>query len=275
MELVRIILKSISLYKLNSHRLSKAKLVIFLSAFFCCTSIFSQETILLKGKITADSLDGSSIHILNLTRQTGTTNSVSGEFEIQVAANDILKFSSVQYDIVEVKISEEIFDRKFLQVELLVDLNELGEVLISNINLTGNLGQDLQKMEVFSQADVGFPFSHKPAQTLIGRKFNSATNSPLALLINTLSGRIKMLKKAREYMKFDANVDKGIEIVSTEFFVEELGIPEEEILNFVYFCAENPGFSEIIIAGKHLDLLANYYSNAPIFLRQLKETNPD
>ncbi|CAM4058576.1 hypothetical protein [Gillisia limnaea] len=249
----------------------KAKIVIFLSAYFWCTSIFSQETILLKGKITADSLDGSSIHIINLTRQTGTTNSVSGDFEIQVAVNDILKFSSVQYDIVEVKISEEIFERKYLQVELLLDLNELGEVLISNINLTGNLEQDLQKMEVFNQADVGFPFSNKPAQSLMARKFNSSTNSPLILLINTLNGRIKMLKKAKENFKFDAKVDKGIEIVTTEFFVEELGIPEEEILNFVYFCAESPGFSEIITAGKHLDLLANYYKNAPIFLKQLKE----
>jgi hypothetical protein len=255
--------------------LSKAKIVIFLSAFFCCTSIFSQKSILLKGKITADSLDGSSIHIINLTRQTGTTNSVSGDFELQVALNDVLKFSSIQYNIVEVKISEEIFERQYLQVELFLDLNELGEVLISNINLTGDLEQDLQKMEVFNQADIGFPFSNKPPVTLIERKFNSATNSPLILLLNTLNGRIKMLKKAKEFMKFDAKVDKGIEIVSTEFFVEELGIPEEEILNFVYFCAESPGFHEIISAGKHLELLENYYRNTPIFLKQLKEKNPD
>lgn len=74
----------------------------------------------------------------------------------------------------------------------------------------------------------------------MSRKFNSATNSSLIFLINTLNGRIKMLKKARENMKFDATVDKGIEIVPTEYFVAELGIPQEEILNFVYFCAETP-----------------------------------
>ena len=163
---------------------------------------------------------------------------------------------------------------EFLEVGLEENLNELGEVNISNISLSGNLEQDLEQMEVFSQADIGFAFSRKPAQSLMARKFNSATNSPLILLINTLNGRIKMLKKAKENFKFDAKVDKGIEIVTTEFFVEELGIPEEEVLNFVYFCAESPGFSEIITAGKHLDLLANYYKNAPIFLKQLKEKNP-
>lgn len=218
-------------------------------------------------------MDGSSIHIINVTRQTGTTNSASGEFEILVAVNDVLKFSSVQFKTAEVKISEELFQLEFLEVGLEENLNELGEVNISNISLSGNLEQDLEKMEVFSKADVGFAFSRKPAQTLMSRKFNSATNSPLILVINTLNGRIKMLKKARGVMKFDATVDKGIEIVPTEFFVAELGIPEVEIRNFVYFCAESPDYSKIISSGKHLDLLEIYYKNAPIFLKQLKEKN--
>lgn len=72
--------------------------------------------------------------------------------------HDILKFSSVQYKPVEVEISEELFNRKFLEVGLEDNLTELGEVRISNINLTGNLEQDLEQMEVFSQADVGFAF---------------------------------------------------------------------------------------------------------------------
>lgn len=186
-----------------------------------------------------------------------------------MAVNDILKFSSVQFKLVKVKISEELFQVKFLEVDLEENLNELGEVNISNISLSGNLEQDLEQMEVFSQADVGFAFSRKPAQTLMSRKFNSATNSPLILLINTLNGRIKMLKKARENINFDAKVDEGIEIVPTEFFTEELGIPEIEILNFVYFCAESPDYSKIISSGKHLDLLENYYRNAPVFLKQL------
>lgn len=220
-------------------------------------------------------MDGSLINIINVTRQTGTTNSASGEFEILVSVNDVLKFSSVQFKTAEVKISEELFQLEFLEVGLEENLNELGVVNISNINLSGNLEQDLEQMEVFSQANVGFAFSRKPAQTLISRKFNSATNSSLILLINTLNGRIKMLKKAREYMKFDASVDKGIEIVPTEFFVAELGIPEEEIVNFVYFCAESPGYRELISSGKHLDLLEIYYRIAPIFLKQLNEKSKD
>lgn len=249
----------------------KFQYLIFIAGLLCSSSLFSQEIILLKGNIIADSLDGSIINIINISRQTGTTSLASGEFEIKVGLHDILKFSSVQYKPVEVEISEELFNRKFLEVGLEDNLTELGEVRISNINLTGNLEQDLEQMEVFSQADVGFAFSHKPAQSLMSRKFNSATNSSLIFLINTLNGRIKMLKKARENMKFDATVDKGIEIVPTEYFVAELGIPQEEILNFVYFCAETPGYSEIISAGKHLDLMENYYRNAPIFLKQLME----
>ncbi|MFO8148148.1 MAG: hypothetical protein R6U03_12230 [Gillisia sp.] len=253
--------------------MSNLQYFLFVAGFLCCTSHYSQETILIKGKIKADSMDGWSINIINVTRQTGTTNSASGEFEILVAVNDVLKFSSVQFKTVEVKISEELFQLEFLEVGLEENLNELGVVNISNISLSGNLEQDLEQMEVFSQADIGFPFSHKPAQTLINRKLNSTKNSPLILLINTLNGEIKMLKKVRENIKFDATLDKGIEIVPTEFFLAELGIPEVEIGNFIYFCAERSAYSKIISLGKHLDLLEIYYRNAPIFLKQLKEKN--
>lgn len=206
------------------------KLFLCIVGFLLCLPLFSQETILLKGKVIADSLNKSAINIVNFTRKTGTTNNASGEFKIRVRIHDTLIFSSVQYNIEEVPITRKVMERGFLQINLSEKVNELEEVQISNISLTGNLGQDLENMKVFNQAEIGFPFSTRPAPTLMQRKMSGATGSSLEFLLNTLNGRIKMLKKAEELMKFDAKVDKGIEAVPIEFFIDNLQIPGKRSL---------------------------------------------
>lgn len=230
--------------------------------------VLSQESILLKGKVVADSLNNSAINIVNFTQKTGTTNNASGEFVLAVRKNDTLIFSSVQYNIEEIFINDEILENQFLEVRLSEKVNELEEVGISNISLTGNLDKDLKDLKVFSQADIGFAFSSKPTPTLMQRKMSAATGSALELLINTLNGRIKNLKKAREFMEFDAMVDLGIDAVPTEFFVENLFIPKEEIMNFVTFCAEGAAFHRIIYRKDHLALIELFYLKAPDFLAQ-------
>ncbi len=241
-------------------------IILCIAGFLLYLPIFSQEAVILKGIVIADSLNESAINIVNFTQKTGTTNNSSGEFQIKVKKSDTLMFSSVQYNLVEVRITEDILEKQFLQVMLIEKLNELGEVKISNISLSGNLEQDLKDMNHFSQADIGFPFSTKPAPTLMQRKMSGATNSPIELLVNTLNGRIKMLKKAQELMAFDALIDKGIEAVPTEFFVDDLHIPKEEIINFVNFCAEGVAYRGILTQGDHLKLMDFYSIKAPEFL---------
>lgn len=242
------------------------KLFLCIAGFLLCLPLFSQETILLKGKVIADTLNESAINIVNFTQKTGTTNNASGEFEIRVRLHDTLIFSSVQYNMEEVLITPEVMDRGFLQINLSEKVNELEEVQISNISLTGNLGQDLENMKVFNQAEIGFPFSTRPAPTLMQRKMSGATGSSFEFLLNTLNGRIKMLKKAQEHMAFDALIDEGIEAVPTEFFVDDLRIPKEEIINFVNFCAEGVEYREILTKGDHLKLMHFYTIKAPEYL---------
>lgn len=69
---------------------------------------FAQEEIILKGKIKADALEETTIHIINITKKTGTVNAASGDFQISVQENDTLLFSSIQYENLEVLISRDI-----------------------------------------------------------------------------------------------------------------------------------------------------------------------
>ncbi|MDT0648716.1 hypothetical protein [Autumnicola edwardsiae] len=242
---------------------------------------FAQESIQLKGKITNDSLEGSFINIINTTTNTGTINSASGEFEIRVRLNDTLQFSSIQYEKLEVAITPIIMEAEYLKVLLVPGISELDEVKISNIDLTGNLNRDIGNMDAYSISQFGIPNANRETLSAAERRLQAATSTSVSTsllgggaggavgldpLFNAISGRTKKLKKIVANEKLQQMVEKGVDAFSTRFFVEELKIPEDKIINFVYYCAENHQLKYLLKDEKRLDLLEFYMKYAPVFL---------
>ena len=239
------------------------------------SNVLAQEGVLLKGSIKADSLAESSINIVNLTQETGTTNAADGTFEIKVTEEDTLLFSSVQYEILKVKITKEIIRSKFLEVELGLQVTELEEVQISNTGLTGNLEKDMAKVKIFNQKDIGFGFSTYKRPTGVAKVHAAMTSSPLALIVNTLNGNLKTLKRAQKHIDFDFLVDKGIRGVPKEFFIEELSIPEDKLILFVEFCAKDDGYKALLRQKDPMKLMEFFKQQTPLFLESLSPTNTE
>ena len=255
------------------------KKISFVILLFLCYSGFSQET-LLKGKIITESLEGSAINIVNLSQELGTTNNSKGEFEIPVTINDTLYFSSVQYEPREIVITEEVLKKAFLTVLLVEHMNELEEVSISDISLSGNIATDLQNIPTLTQADLGFPMSDTPRLTSIQRKLKTASNlstsspdTPPGMkvsfdgILNRINGRTEMLQKAAAMEGLSQIVDVGQAAMPVSFFTE-LSIPENRIRDFVYFCAENPNFSSLLSEAKKFELIEYYQLKAPQFVNE-------
>lgn len=242
------------------------KWCLIITAILFCLSSFSQEQIKLKGVIKADSLDGLAINIINLSQKTGTTNSESGHFEIEVKENDTLQFSSVQFELFQVVITPVILNEQILEVHLRQNINQLNEVKISNSTLTGNLGLDIANVEIYSQKDFGFPISPRKSYTPIARKLNSARASPIITILNTLNGTIAMLNKAKENENLSMLVKQGVEAFQKSFFVKDLKIPEERIKDFVYFCARNKEYEDLLRPKDRLELLEYFQEKAIEYL---------
>lgn len=243
---------------------------IFLAFLFLFSSLaFCQEVTILKGKISADSLDGSSINIVNLTKETGTTNQASGEFEMKVSEMDTLIFSSLQFETLEIVITPEILKEDFLNVELIGKLNELDEVIISNVKLTGNLAYDLNQIKTYNQADFGFPL--KKSMTPLERQMHRTRSTAMSWAFNSLNGTLDKLEKYEKIEKLKSVVQEGMKAVPLLFFIEDLGIPEEHVINFVYYCAENPNFHIFLKPERGLELIEYYQMKAPKYLKHKKE----
>lgn len=247
--------------------------------FVVSYSAISQGTSL-KGKIITGHLENSSINIINLSKEMGTTNNTEGEFEIPVTVNDTLLFSSIQYEPREIVITEEILKKEFITVLLVEKIDELKEVNISDINLSGNIATDLKNIPTLTQADLGFPMSDAPRLTSIERKLKTASNlstsSPdtppgvkasLDGILNRINGKTAKLLKAAANEDLSQTVDAGVAALPGSFFTE-LAIPQNRIRDFVYFCAENQNFSALLVETKRFDLIEYYQLKAPQYLRE-------
>ncbi len=248
---------------------------------FSGLSAFGQERVLLKGRILTPDENTTSINIINLTSQKGTTNTADGDFQLMVKNSDTLLFSSVQYDLREVIITEELLQKAFLTVLLVEKIDELEEVNISDISLSGNLATDLTNIPTLTQADLGFPMSDKPRLTSIERKLKTASNvsttskvNPPGMfnvsldgILNRINGKTEMLIKAAAFEDLSQAVDAGVAAFPVSFFTE-LTIPENRIRDFVYYCAEDSGFRSLLAEAKRLELVEFYLLKAPEFLEQ-------
>jgi hypothetical protein len=268
--------------KRNSGKENLVRTLLFGICICCSISLSAQEQTLLKGKIQAESLLETSINIINLTQKTGTVNAASGSFEIEVEVNDSLWFSSVQYEQVKMKVTQEIIESGYLEIKLKEKVNELSEVQLTNVGLSGNLKKDLSNIQTFTPADMGFSMSDKPIPTSVERKLHTASgvqknslrnppgqvNVSLDGIINTFNGKIEMLEKAKENEDLNNLVIAGMNALPIKFFVEELQLPESEVKNFVYFCTETIYFKNLLRKEKLLELIEFYQRKAPEFIEE-------
>ena len=227
---------------------------------------------MIEGRIVADSIEDYRINILNITRNTGTTNSDLGKFKIEVHENDTLLFSSVQYEKVKIKISKENIIRKFLTITLARKVIDLDEVIVSKTNLTGNLSTDIETIKTYNYYE-GIPTSKIPRLTTIGRQLYTARDGDLDPLLNRISGRMQMLEKANKNEQLAMDVQKGIDFINTSFFTNNLKLPNEEIVNFVFYCAKSPLYKPLLEKEEYLELIELFKEKAPAF-RKIRGIKP-
>ncbi len=216
--------------------------------------LFSQESIMLQGKILADSI-GAPIHIINVTAEKGTVTEASGEFTVEVKENDLLLFSSVQFQKKEILVTPEIISSGMLEIELQKDLTELDEVRLHQ--LSGNLGNDIEGIETYDPRIIGFALSDKKPLSIEERKLVAMRSpmDPVGLIYGAISGESKMLKKAIENNKLKSLVYKARDMMPDDYFTDTLFLPENKIMDFLYYCSLKPNFKELVNKNDPLVLI--------------------
>ncbi|WP_282115894.1 carboxypeptidase-like regulatory domain-containing protein [Cellulophaga baltica] len=223
------------------------------SAFFFiyAASLHAQDTASkeIAGRVSSADGDVAATHVLNISLQKAAITDIDGFFTITARLNDTLVFSAVQFQRKELVMTKELLASKSLNINLEPSLNALDEVVVMPFNLSGQLGRDMNRIEIdppLTAASLGLPNAFVKKMSQAERKaFSARSGGPLLTALNALTGETKRLR---------LNSDREAKYSRTEFirkayhdslYVKQLKIPAEKINDFMYFCEIDSSFAAI------------------------------
>lgn len=207
----------------------------FILFFFICNFSFSQSNYRtwIRGKVLYRDSNVISANVINNTSQEATITNKDGEFEIKVKLNDRLLFSSVQYQIRSLIINKDILQKSRIVIDVNEKVTQLDEVVVGPENTEKFL--DL-KEEEFKKIDYSFDKSTKiENQILRSGRFNNGIN-----FINLYKAIAKSSSNEdKDLIKLSYKPSNLLrEVYDDSFFILNLGIPKENISEFLFFCDE-------------------------------------
>jgi hypothetical protein len=256
---------------------SKRNIYSLLICLFAILHLAAQEKSL-QGKITNDAdIDG--IHVLNISSRFNTISNENGHFSINVKALDTLLFSSIKYMPEKVVVTETIFEKGVITVNLSELVNELDEVFIQP-NLSGNISADLKKIKTTKQInfdDVGIPgFKGTPEEKIVPLYFViTPVSVDIEALYKYISGYYKELKIRRRWELENNTIAKMLNYYTLPFFTTTFSIPENRVYDFLLFCAETTTIESDFKKQHYGSVLLTLDEKAKIYVERLAEDNKE
>ncbi len=241
------------------------KFLTLLIYFLANVLVFSQERIPLKGQLFYKNTKVVAANVVNNTAQTNTITDTEGAFEIYVALGDEIIFSSVQYRIRSVKITEEILLKKRLVVSVNENINELKEVVVTT--------EDVEKfLDLKEEEFKGFDYEKDKSSKLENR---AVTNNQLSDGIDFVN-IAKLLAKAfrnkspEEQMRLKPSEILPLVFENT-FFENDLGLEKSQIMGFLVFIDDQMKTGELLKKDKEFQLIDFLIDKSVAYKKMLVE----
>ncbi|MBN4070263.1 hypothetical protein JYT76_01140 [Olleya sp. AH-315-F22] len=249
--------------------------------FILCLTVsvaFSQDInrIEVFGRIVVDNVDVEGITVYNNSSNKGIVTDIDGKFSIEVALNDRLEISALQFEKFVVVINEDIISSKIMTVFLVERINKLDEVVILPYGLSGNLMVDIQSVKTFNpdldaiyfgiqnMDDYEFSDDYKSGVVNMameeGRYYNGVD------FVQIIGLLVKPFFKSKK--KGITNISNSYQDLTAKYSLsylqKNLNIPKDSIDEFIHFVEDN-GFDKTLMKdGNELQFLE-------FLIRQSKE----
>jgi hypothetical protein len=266
---------------------------------FCSLAVAQKERIQIQGNIlntTDEPLEA--VTIFNTSSLEGTVSNENGNLLIHVREGDQLSFKAIQLEPFAINISSKIVDDKKIAISLKNAVNQLDEVFIDNglmrvkVKQTTPVDPKIDEVSDYNIKNravdrIEYTFSDRIKQPEEYAIRNEAFNQSMpgfamfdivsgllgliGLGINALIQNIDQPKdndSTSGKEKFDIYVLKNK--YSTEYLLEYLQIPDEDLYEFMYFAAD-AGLNESMFKPENeLDLL-QFLSNQVTLYKEKKK----
>lgn len=259
--------------------------ILMLALVFTANS--QSKRYIITGKIT-DSLGViKNANIINLNTYQGTFSSDQGLYRIFVSKGDTLRVSSIQYKAKKIFISEEIIDKRELDIKLNTNVYTLDEFELKRNQLLGRLGidtkdvprdvQDSLLRKVMDFSNVNFKEKDFTIDEIKKAKPPLVNTMEGAMPMAGAGAKIGMPFKHSERLwalrnKLNQKRQFPYKIMSElgeKFFFDELKIPIENYFHFLEYC--NPlGIEDLHKENRMLELIKILRAESVSYLKIIK-----
>lgn len=245
----------------------KFKLLFVLSLFFMAIGTSQgDERIILRGQVLYRNSYVPNENVINSTSQRATITNDNGEFSIRVKLNDEIVFTSINYQIEVVKITQQILDNNRLVVEVNEKVTQLDEVVVSPEN---------QKKFLELQNEDFKKFEYETDQTteivnIAEDKITRGIMKDGINFVNIFKALVNTKKDEADENKEPLKVSEVLRLVyDDEFFVLDLNIPQDQIDAFLIYCDEKIPPRALLKKDNEFELIDFLVTQSNIFLKQM------
>ncbi|WP_179333373.1 carboxypeptidase-like regulatory domain-containing protein [Winogradskyella costae] len=254
---------------------------------------FSQdiERITVNGKVVVSSEDKEGVTVYNSSSNKGTYTDADGNFEIDVALNDVVEFGSLQFKDFNVVITDKVILSKRLTVILVEEVNKLDEVVLLPFDLTGNLGADLENVRTYNVSldavyfgldnieDFEFSADYKTkADNLAFTEYNPYVGNMLDL-VNVAGFLIKQVvniddkksKTKKNQLIEKTPFKQALDIYSVNYIHNNFEIPLDQVEAFIDYVEEEGVEDSLFEENKEMQLLERISQLSKVFLKGISE----
>jgi hypothetical protein len=220
--------------------------------------------------------DSEGISVYNISSQKGTITSADGTFEIELAENDRIQITALQYQSFTVIVDKAIVNRKMLNIFLNPSVNQLDEVVVRPYDLSGNINVDVKKIPTYNvtkdwdlsygNMEYGYTFvpddktgitGNAAEEALHGNSLKNGANV-LALLggvgqlLFPKGNKISPVKKLEDQSTISNNIQQRF---SKDFIKANFDISEDKAVDFLFFAQENGLDKELLKPINEMQLM--------------------
>ena len=231
----------------------------------------------IKGSVKSLNNDVSNVLVINLKSKLSTITDSTGLFYIEAQLKDSIRFTAIQYLTKDIIITDSIFSREVMSVNLMENVINLKEVTVTPYNLTGDIILDIDRLDLkpivtssslglqnadinpmtqnermLQEADRGTFFrmmtyeDRGEIMRILGYGLNFGVIINSHKVMNRVSGRTQYFRQAivrDEILILEKDI---IDMFTKESMSKEFSIPQTEIDSFLLYCLAQPGFSELL-----------------------------
>ncbi len=225
---------------------------------------YGQDRQLIQGKVIYRNINVVAANVINNTSQSTTITDDLGEFQIYAKEGDEIIFSSVQYIIRTVLITDEIIKNKRLTIQINERIRELDEVVITPDNTEKFLDLKEEEFKGFDYvADKSTKIENPLTETRQLKYGVDFVNifKLLKTIVDSKSEEEKQNMIASEVIPY---------LFEDDFFTESLLLASSQINDFLNYIDTRPNAVDVLLE-KNQFLLIDFLLNESVRYKEINE----